>query len=538
MGASAEMCHVLAVNFNHDGTGVVLSDGAVRGYVTTERFSRRKKHPGLRREDLDELLDQASIGLGDVDQVILCNLANMDSPDIVSLHGSDLKDTWFDFSIDEAAAHVSIDGHEIPCIVNPDHHRLHAANAFFTSPFDSAMVLAADPTGSHAYIGRGRRLLSVGSVGDGHRAHIGYVAVAHALFGSSLTGAGKVMGLAPYGRPEHEPDIDPRQVTTFEELRALASHAPIMYREGDRELNATLAHLVQWGLERQMIDIVAELAEIASVHGVAPNVCMSGGTALNALANERALRASRFARLYLHPACGDDGTALGAALSHWHERLDGARREFSEAEIMYSVRRYDDAVEPALADLDGAVDVERRPDWIARAAELVASGAVVGWFQGASEVGPRALGNRSILADPRHSDMREKVNRKVKFREGFRPFAPSVLAGYADEWFGMTESPFMLRMAHVRKPSIPAVTHVDGTARIQTVAAAANPSYYELIDEFRRRTGVPLVLNTSFNIKGEPIVETPSDAVESFLRCGMDALVFPGWVVLKRRPED
>jgi carbamoyltransferase len=203
---------------------------------------------------------------------------------------------------------------------------------------------------------------------------------------------------------------------------------------------------------------------------------------------------------------------------------------------MYSVRQYADSeVDAALARHAAELVVERTHDEVRRAAELLAAGEIVGWFRGASELGPRALGNRSILCDPRRPEMQRTLNVQVKRREPFRPFAPAVLREHAGEWFALDDSPFMLRVAQVTRDDIPAVTHVDGTARSQTVARSDNPGFHALIDAFRERTGVPVVLNTSFNTDGEPLVETPDDAVRCFLRSGLDRLVFPGAVVSRRQ---
>lgn len=527
---------VLAVNFNHDGAAVLLSGGRVAALVTTERRSRRKKHPGLREDDLDELLAQAGASLADVDHVLLCNLHNMDSPDVVTLHGSDLKDTWFAFWLNQRADRVMIRGVEIACTVNPDHHTLHAAAAYLTSPFASAVTVVVDPLGCRAFAGRDNKLYPLRRDYDSwFNANIGYCTVAEELFGTAIVGAGKVMGLAPYGRPAEPPDADLLGVRTYEELAALAGKDPLVVEEGGRALNARLAYLIQRGLELQLGAVLDDLAPLCRQGGIAANLCLSGGSALNSVANQAAFERSAFEDLYLHPACGDDGTAVGAALWYWHDVLGHERSTWSHADVMYSVRTYGaSAVDAAIAAGGASLLVERRGDYAARTAELVASGAVVGWFDGAGEVGPRALGHRSILADPRDPGMRYRLNRDVKSREGFRPFAPAVLNEHAHEWFGLRDSPFMLRTSRVRRDGVPAVTHVDGSSRIQTVTHAANGAFHDVVAGFGERTGVPLVLNTSLNIRGEPIVETPAEAIAALLGSGMDCVVFPERVVRKR----
>jgi carbamoyltransferase len=534
---------ILSVNFNHDGAGVILTDGRPAAFVCTERFSRKKKHPGLREEDLDELLAQAGIDITDVDHVLLCNLHNMDSPDVPRLHGSDLKETWFEFWVNQRNDTVRIRGHRLPCTVNPDHHLIHAATPYYTSPFDTAVSLAIDPLGCRAFLGKDHRLYPLNrGYDEWFNANIGYTHVAEELFGSSIVGAGKVMGLAPYGRSEQADAVDWKSVATFGELIELASLDAIYVPVGGRDLNATLAYYIQIGLERQLSAVLEDLAGVCARNGVARNLCLSGGTALNAIANQTCFVASDFERLHLHPACGDDGTAIGAALWYWHHVLGNPRRAYRSAELMYSVRTYTDddvrrALDAASAAHPDRLTVTRTDDHVRAVAALLAGGATVGWFHGASEVGPRALGHRSLLADPRSPTVRDHLNAHIKYREHFRPFAPSVLNDHAAAWFGLTDSPYMLRACPVLRPDVPAITHVDGTSRIQTVTPDDDPAYYALIDQFRLLTGVPLVLNTSLNTKGLPIDETPAHALDTLLNTGLDHLAFPGLIVGKRGPE-
>lgn len=531
---------ILAINFNHDGAAVLLVDGRFAGFVCTERFSRKKKHPGLREEDLDELLDQAGLRLGDVDHVMLCNLNIMDSPDIVHLHGSDLKETWLEFWVNERFDRVSIRGKVIPCTLNPDHHTLHASAAYYTSPFDAAVSLAIDPIGCRLFIGVGERLQELKrGYDEWFNANIGYTLAGTEMFGSGVVGAGKVMGLAPYGKPpDGGGEADWKSIITFQQVLELAEKNPVNVRVGDRKLNATVAFYIQLGLEHQLSAVLDDLALVCRRNGLRLDLCMSGGTALNAVANQLCFERSEFQRLHFHPACGDDGTAIGAALWHWHHVLGMPRSSFRAADLMYSLRSYcaqdvDAALDSAVAENPGRLTLTRAGDYIEQTARLLATGAIIGWFDGPSEVGPRALGHRSILADPRDPGMKDRLNARVKFREHFRPFAPAVLNEHAMAWFGLADSPFMLRACPVLRPEVPAITHVDGTSRIQTVTAADNSSFYELISSFHRLTGVPLVLNTSLNTKGLPIDETPADALATLLGSGLDYLVFPGVIVGK-----
>jgi carbamoyltransferase len=545
--------NILAMNFNHDGSAVILADGVVAGHVTTERFSRKKKHPGVRRQEIEELERQSGLSLDEIDIVYVVNYRVMDSPEVARLYGTDLADSWVEFELGSfrgwtvTATTIRILGRELECVVNPGHHVLHSALAYYFSPFQSAITFSYDPVGAGAHIARGNKLQPI----DLELRDISgvYDEVSRLVGFPGLFGAGKTMGLAPYGRRD-----DPRERLELERLAdsdlrgdawrkaavasltSLAERAPVYVEQGPDRWNASLAFLLQALLEGVLTRQLDQLADVARSNGVEPNLCLGGGTALNSVANQVCFARSRFRRLYLHPCCGDDGTPLGAALLHYHHVLGNPKRPRSSAEAMYSVRSYSAAeVDAALARHANELVIERTRGDVAGAARLLAEGKIMGWFQGAGEVGPRALGNRSILCDPRRADAKADLNLRVKKREMFRPFAPSVLAEHSSDWFGLDDSPFMLRVAPVLRGGAPAITHVDGTARPQTVARTDNPRFHAVIEAFRGLTGVPLVLNTSFNAAGEPLVETPDDAVRCFLRSGMDALVFPG-ILVSRAP--
>lgn len=529
--------HILAINFNHDGSGTILSNGKVKAFVNTERFSKKKKHPGMRRADLEELLDQAGIGLRDIGIALLCNAHIMDSPDIPRLYGSHLKETWFDFWINKTLDKVLIDNIEIPCMVNPDHHLLHCALSFYSSPFEEAIAFSWDPTGYGVFACRHNKMEKLDYSLQPHNSCGWYAGVATELFDTGIIGAGKVMGLAPYGSPGTIGDKTIRDITDLDELFELSSREDdhILVEANGRQLNATLAYNIQALMEMQLRDVLYDLHKICEKRGMPANVCLGGGGTLNSVANQVAFRQSKFERIFMHPASGDDGTAIGAAMWFWFDRLNNERMIFKNCEIMYSVRCYEDCIDKALElpEYRGLLEIERAEDYIEKAAQYIADDKIIAWYQGASEVGPRALGNRSILADPRNVDMKDILNSRVKFREAFRPFAPSVMNEHAEEWFGLKDSPFMLRVCNVLRDGIPAVRHVDETARIQTVSAEDNSAFHRLINCFYNITGVPLLINTSFNIKGESIVETPQDAINCLLRTDLDYLVFRNIIVKK-----
>jgi carbamoyltransferase len=540
---------ILSINFNHDGSALLLDCGIITAYVNTERYSRIKKHPGIREPELDELLSQAGIGLDSVDFIILANLG-INFPELEELYHTDFHDSWLSFKLQPDNRTVSLRGKTFPCLVNPDHFLCHSAAAYYFSPFSSAVCFSFDPMGSGAYLGRSNRLdripfpeTLVGML---------YNEVSHHLGFGGVFGAGKTMGLAPYGKKDYLAAVGElaalcaggvnrgNEYSIRRRLLELGEAETITVSDGSKRWNASQAFLVQELLELVLDRIMDSLFrtilrdKLASRSFVHPNLCLGGGTALNSVANQKCFARSRFAKLYLHPACGDDGTAIGAALYYWHHVLDHPKVTHSNRAAMYGIRDYDANILSSLERFRGEVTWCERSDYIRGAASLLASGKIIGWFQGASEIGPRALGNRSILCTPTGDDTKHILNARVKFRENFRPFAPAVLNEHAEEWFGLSDSPFMLRVAKILQPGLSAVEHCDGTARVQTVAREDNPAYYDLLSAFYQATGIPVLLNTSFNIKGEPIVETPGDALASFLATELDHLVFPGYIVSKR----
>jgi carbamoyltransferase len=294
---------------------------------------------------------------------------------------------------------------------------------------------------------------------------------------------------------------------------------------------------VQHALEDALLYLVRHIRELCS----SDNLCYAGGVALNSVANERIIRESGFRNVYIMPAAEDSGTAIGAA----YHGLWQLTRHNSQRRILHDApgRTYSPADVAAVLDQAG-VEVVSSSNVISDAVELLCDGKIIGWFDGGSELGPRALGQRSILCDPRRSDAKETLNRRVKMREGFRPFAPAVLLEEAANWFefGDTtpESPFMLRVCEVsreRRDDVPAVVHVDGTGRLQTLTRENNGRFYELVKAFFARTGVPILLNTSFNRMGQPIVETPADAIACLLNTGLDCCVFEDRIAIKKHKE-
>jgi carbamoyltransferase len=477
----------------------------------------------------------------------------------------------------------------------PEHHLSHAASAFYPSPFDEAAIMTIDGVGEWATTtigkGNGKDIEILRELHFPHSLGLLYSALTAWCGFKVNSGEYKLMGLAPYGVEGGE-RVDRYRRILLENMVDLRPDGSLLLnmdyfdfatgltmcnaarfeaalglpqRPGESEITQEymdLALAIQQITEEAVLRMAATAREITGCR----NLVMAGGVALNCVANGKLLRSGIFDDIWIQPAAGDAGGALGAALAGWHIALEAPRTAtapdamqgsylgpvFTGGDIERSCRRL------------GAVAV-REDDFgvlCSRVAGLLAEGKAVGWFQGRMEYGPRALGGRSILGDPRHPDMQKKLNLKIKYREGFRPFAPSVVEEFAAECFELDRpSPYMLLVAPVvearRKPvpadyasramydrlyversDLPAVTHVDFSARIQTVSKGTNPRYWQLIDTFRREQGCPVVVNTSFNVRGEPIVCTPEDAYACFMRTEMDALVLGDFVLLKAdQPE-
>jgi carbamoyltransferase len=430
-----------------------------------------------------------------------------------------------------------------------EHHLAHAISAYSFSGFDDAAVLVLDGRGaweaSSLWHGRDGRLEHVWTIPWPNSLGLFYAQFTQYLGFQPYSDEWKVMGLAPYGEPGINlrdfiiPDDNPYKVST----RLLLDDKPAPLagitarlgpqREAESEIDPkhkNLAFAVQDACEEAMMT----LARAAVAKTGSRNICLAGGVALNSKANGKILSSGIVDRIFVQPAAGDDGVCLGAALAPYLD--NGGKLPMHKMRHAYlGAENSDEEIEKALTTYK--LRATRVADPAAAAAEMLANGKILGWVQGRMEFGPRALGARSILADPRDPEMNAKVNNAVKFREWWRPFAPSMLAEVAGEYIeSATDSPFMILTAQVKpekRSVIPSVTHVDGSARPQTVERDVNPLYWRLIREFGNRTGVPVVMNTSFNLRGEPIVSTPTDAVRTFFSSGMDALVIGNFVVEK-----
>ena len=554
--------------YSHDSAAALLCDGELVAAAAEERFTRVKHQGGVPIEAVEYCLDAASLRPGDIDHIgcymrpglrvgrrWAYRLTRM-------LRSPAYSAGYMGYELVHNALYV----HGMRGLRGAksrlhfmEHHPAHAASAFLVSPFDEAALMSIDYIGEFAAtwagVGRGTRLDCLRARNYPHSLGVFYSAITDYLGFLRASDEYKVMGLASYGEPEYYDDF--RKIIRIDaggwygmDLSWMTCH----YKPGSRLGYFSKRFIDRFGpprkkgepIEQRHMNVAASAQRLLeeTVLGLATwlheetrltKLCMAGGVALNSAMNGRLLREGPFDEIYIQPAAGDDGIAIGAAY-RLHHALTGKQRTGVMWDARLGPEHSDETIETFL---DGAkIPYEKPANLEQAAAELIADGKIVGWFQGRMEFGPRALGSRSILADPTRADMKDLLNKCVKHREGFRPFAPSCLEEKADAYFeGCGRSPFMLFVFPV-KPSmhgkVPAITHVDGTARVQTVSKKRAPRYHALITEFEKLRGVPMVLNTSFNVMGEPIVNTPSDAVRCFYSTGMDALVIGGCVVVKR----
>jgi carbamoyltransferase len=557
--------------FYHDSAAALLCDGKLAAAAHEERFTRKRHDPALPEQATRYCLETAGIGIGDLDYVVfydkpmiklermlLTYLATFPRslPSFTKAIPVWLKEKlWVPSQIHEK---LGFDGE----VLFAEHHQSHAASAFLPSPFEEAAILTCDGVGEWATttqgIGRGDSFELIREIRFPHSLGLLYSAFTYYLGFKVNSAEYKVMGAAPYGKPKYvskilEELVDLREDGSFKlnmkyfaydygltmtnhRFDKLFGHPRRDPESKMEEFHWDMAASVQHVTEEIVLGIVRDLHKNTGMK----NLCMAGGVALNCVANGRIVREGPFEKLWVQPAAGDAGGALGAALFAYHAVL-GKPRGFRMEHAFWGPAYSDEAIR-AYLDAQGAVYRTLPRDEMIRetARQMHQEQAVIGWFQGRMEWGPRSLGSRSILADARNRENWQRVNLKIKFRESFRPFAPAVLAEQASAWFDIDrESPYMLLVCQVRPGrEIPAVTHVDNSARIQTVTREAHPEFYDLIREFDRQTGCPVIINTSFNVRGEPIVCSPDDAYRCFMRTNMDVLVLGNQLLLKgEQPE-
>jgi carbamoyltransferase len=580
--------NILGINSYHESaSAAIVCDGRLVAACEEERFNRVKYWGGFPSLAIRYCMKEAGLKASDIDHIAIPRnpyaqlgrklLFALQMPSFAWKRKKDNSrfaaiPSTLETALECDPASLRAKVHHM------EHHHAHMASGFFVSPFDEAAVFSIDSLGDFASCmwgtGNGGRMKRKGSVAFPHSLGMYYSAVSQYLGFPKFGDEYKVMGLAAYGEPEQLDAF--RDIVRFDAnkdgydfrlaLEYFIHHRkniPISYQTAGKtggrrrfysdelirrfgaarapeepleQRHRNLAASLQARLEEVYLGMLKNLAEETGSR----NVCLAGGVAFNCVANGKIFNATRFERVYVHPAAGDAGLAVGAAFYVWHQIL-GKPRSFVMDHAYWGPGYNESEVRSAIESSGVAQDGHRvaelsGEDLLNRAAAIVDSGQILGWFQGRSEWGPRALGNRSIIADPRRPDMKEILNRRIKHREIFRPFAPSVLAEAAGEWFERPHpSPFMSLAYSVRpqkRKAIPAPTHVDGTSRLQTVTREANPLYWQLIKAFENRTGVPMVVNTSFN-DNEPVVNRPEEALDCFLRTEMDAVVVGNFLVTK-----
>ncbi|GAB4238628.1 MAG: carbamoyltransferase [Acidobacteriota bacterium] len=569
------MIRILGISaFYHDSAAVLLTDGRIVAALQEERFSRRKHDAGFPRRAVARCLEIGGCRIEDVDYVVFYEKPFLKFERLLETYlrraprgfRSFLKamPTWLKEKLwlkDVLQKELGFSGP----LLFAEHHEAHAAAAFYPSPFESAAIYTVDGVGEWTTTalgrGRGNELRIEEEIRFPDSLGLLYSTFTYYLGFRVNSDEYKVMGLAPYGRPRYVEQILDRLVELAPDGAFRLNPEYFEFETGLRMASERFCRL--WGrpprgpgepLEQFHKDLAASIQRVTEEAMLRAarylqaktgerNLCMAGGVALNCVANGRILRETPFERLWIQPASGDAGGALGAAYAVWHRYLERGRDVGNPGEdrqegSLLGTAYPPEAVEAFLREAGAVYHRRTEGELVEEVARELAAGAVVGWFQGRMEYGPRALGSRSILADPRRPEMLDEVNLRIKYRESFRPFAPAVLEEKAADWFELRHpSPYMLLVAPVRperRSRIPAVTHVDGSARIQTVAEGTNPLFYRLLQAFDRRTGCPVVLNTSFNVRGEPIVESPADAYRCFMRTRLDLLAVGPFVLYKR----
>ena len=589
--------------FYHDSAATLLIDGKIVAAAQEERFSRIKHDQSYPFNAIQFVLDYANLNLNDVDQIIFFEKPFLKFERLLETYVAFapkgfksfcmampiwLKDKLFQKKMlfNELKKHDNNFKDEQKIFFS-DHHLSHAASAFFPSPFEEAIVLTADGVGEWATttvaIGKKNNLEIKKEIHFPHSLGLLYSAFTYYTGFKVNSGEYKLMGLAPYGEPIYEDKIvknliDIKKDGSFWLNQDYFNYATGLTMTNDKfdslfgqkardskkekltQFHMDIAASIQKVTEDIMIKIAKSLKEEFNI----PNLCLAGGVALNCVANGKILKEKIFDNIWVQPAAGDAGGSLGAALALWHIDQKNPRKinpkdsmqgsylgpEYSQAEI-----------EKELEKIGAIYQIKTEEDLIECTAEDLSKGEAIGWFQGRMEFGPRALGGRSILGDPRSSEMQKNLNLKVKYRESFRPFAPSILKDDLEEWFDINvDSPYMLLVANINKnkiiemneeqkklfgidklnikrSEIPAVTHVDYSARIQTVHEETNEMYFKLIKKFKEKTDCPVIVNTSFNVRGEPIVNTPLDAFNCFMGTDLEKLVI-GNCYLDKNSQD
>ena len=598
------MVSILGVSaFYHDSAATLIKDGKIVAAAQEERFTRKKHDPSYPFNAINYVLTEGNLELNDIDHIVFFEKPFLKFERILETYLAFVPNGFKSFSMSmpiwlreklfqkkylfDCLKSNDDKFDDIDKIKFSEHHFSHGASAFFPSPFKEAVVLTLDGVGEWATttvaIGKNSDLKILKEIHFPHSLGLLYSAFTYYAGFKVNSGEYKLMGLAPYGQPKYKDLIlsnliDLKEDGSFRLNMKYFNYAtgltmtndnfsnlfgkPVRNPEKDllTQFHMDIASSIQEVTEEVILRITKSLSKEYKIK----NLCLAGGVALNCVANGKILKNKVFEKIWIQPAAGDAGGALGAALAYWHKELN-QKRDINKDDQMqgsYLGPRFgNDKIEKELLNLKAKFEKLSEEKIIEVTAKELSNGKIVGWFQGRMEFGPRALGGRSIIADPRSKTMQKDLNLKVKYRESFRPFAPSVLAEEANNWFELnTESPYMLLVSNVKKDkqiemtdkekklfgieklninrsSIPAVTHVDYSARIQTVHKETNPKYYKLIEKFKEITSCPVLVNTSFNVRGEPIVCNIKDAFNCFMGTELDILVCENFILYKNNQD-
>ena len=584
--------------FYHDSAAALIINGEIVAAAQEERFSRKKHDARYPYNAVNYVLSEGNIKLSEIDHIVFFEKPFLKFERLLETYMAFAPKGFKSFSLsmpiwlreklfqkkflfDKLRQHDE-NFIDIKKIKFSEHHYSHAASAFYPSPFEEAVVLTLDGVGEWATttlaIGKGNNLKMIKEIYFPHSLGLLYSAFTYFTGFKVNSGEYKVMGLAPYGKPKYKDLIIEELMDLKEDGSFKLNMKYFNYATGLTMTNKKFSNLfgqpvrdpkkdlltnfhmdIASSIQAVTEEVVLRLTRNIAREYKIKNLCLAGGVALNCVANGKILREKHFKNIWIQPAAGDAGGSLGAALAYWHRELNKPREDFKDKmKGAYLGPCYEeDSIEKNLKSLKAVYKKKDSSDISSLVAKELANNKTVGWFQGRMEFGPRALGSRSILADPRSEKMQKELNLKIKFRESFRPFAPSVLREDVNEWFEIDyDSPYMLLVSDVKKEkqismsanddklfgidklnikrsSIPAITHVDYSARIQTVHKETNPKYYDLINEFKKITNCPVLVNTSFNVRGEPIVCSVEDAYNCFMGTNLDILVIENFILFK-----
>jgi len=587
--------------FYHDSAATIVIDGKIIAAAQEERFTRIKHDPSYPYNAVEFVLKFANLKLSEIDHIIFYEKPFLKFERLLEtyvafapkgfLQFSKAMPTWLREKLfQKKMLFSSLKDHDVNFndenkILFSEHHLSHAASAFFPSPFEEAIVLTADGVGEWATttvaIAKKNKLEIKKEIHFPHSLGLLYSAFTFYTGFKVNSGEYKLMGLAPYGKPKYETLIKEELINIKGDGSFRLNQDYFNYATGFTMTNSKFHNLfgekprnskkerinqfhmdIAASIQKVTEDIMLTLASSLREEFKIPNLCLAGGVALNCVANGKILEKKIFEKIWVQPAAGDAGGSLGAALAFWHIEQNNERKVSNSDDMQgsYLGPQYSqNEIEEKLNYIGAKYQIIDEENLINKTAEDLSKGFVIGWFQGRMEFGPRALGARSIIGDPRSPLMQKNLNLKVKYRESFRPFAPSVLSDDVSEWFNLDkDSPYMLLVAkvkdnkqikmtadqkklfgidklNIKKSEIPAVTHVDYSARIQTVHKKTNLKYFKLIKKFKEKTGCPIIVNTSFNVRGEPIVNTPEDAFNCFMGTELDKLVIGNCYLDKKK---